>query len=99
MAQGGSRLPSYLYSVIPCVPLQLAIHLGQENQPGPFDVALVQDGMRYAYASGSVKLENHQPILRVKWDLSEVPGGESQFGVRPAGGEWIFYKVMLKSAH
>jgi hypothetical protein len=97
--RGGSSLPSTLPSVIPCAPLQLAMHLGRGNRPGPFDVDLVQDGMRCAFASGIVKLENHEPILRVKLDLSQVPAGESQLGIRPAGGEWRYYKVMLKSTH
>lgn len=98
-ARGGPGLPSSFASVIPCAPLQLVIHLGAENEPGPTDVALVQDGMRYAYASGLAKLENRQPVLRVNLDLSQVPAGESQLGIRPAGGEWTYYKVMLKAAH
>lgn len=96
VAQGGSSLPSALFSVLPRAPLDLVIHLGRGNQPGPFDVALVQDGMRYAFASGIAKLENHEPILRVKMDLSQAPGGESQLGVRPAGGAWRYYKVILQ---
>lgn len=95
--RGGSNLPSSLSSVIPCAPLRLVIHLGRESGHGPLDVALVQDGMRYAYASGIVKLEDHQPVLRVKLDLSQVPTGESQLGIRPAGGEWRYHKVILKS--
>lgn len=97
--RGGSNLPISLSSVIPCAPLQLVIHLGRGNQPGPFDVALVQDGMRYAFASGTAKLENHETILRVKLDLSHVPAGKSQLGIRPAGWEWKYYKVILKSDH
>lgn len=99
VARGGSSLPSTLPSVIPCAPLDLVIYLGRGNQPGPFDVALVQDGMRYAFASGIAKLESHVPILRVKLDLSQAPLGESQMGIRPAGGEWKFYKIILQSAH
>ena len=74
-ARGGPGLPSSFASVIPCAPLQLVIHLGSENEPGPTDVALVQDGMRYAYASGLAKLENHQPVFRVIFYLRLVPAG------------------------
>lgn len=96
MAQGGPSLLNHLPPVIPYAPLDLAIRLGRGNQPGPFDVVLVQDGMRYALASGSANLENHELILRVKMDLSHVPGGESQLGIRRAGGEWRYYKVILQ---
>jgi hypothetical protein len=99
LARGGVSLPPTLSSVIPCAPLDLGIHLGRGNQPGPFDVALVQDGMRYAFASGTAKLEDHELILRLKLNFSDVPGGESQLGIRPAGGEWRYYKVILQSAH
>lgn len=99
LLRGGSSLPSYLPTVIPCARLDLAIHLGLENQPGPYDVVLVQDGMRYALALGNMKLENYEPILRVKLDLRQVPAGESWLGIRPAGWEWRYYKVMLKSTH
>lgn len=99
LVRGRSSLLSTFSSVIPGAPLQLAIRLGRENEPGPFDVVLVQDGMRYAFASGIAKLENHELVLRVKLDLSQAPGGQSQLGIRPAGGDCRYYKVILKSTH
>lgn len=97
--RGRSSLLATFSPVIPGAPLQLAVRLGRENEPGPFNVAFVQDGMRYAFASGIAKLENHELVLRVKLDLSEAPGGESQLGIRPAGGDWRYYRVILKSGH
>lgn len=99
LLRGASSLSSPLPTVIPCARLDLAIHLDLQNQPGPYDVILVQDGMRYAFALGTTKLENHEPILRAKLDLSHVPAGESQMGIRPPGWEWRYYKVILKSTH
>jgi hypothetical protein len=95
--RGGASLPSSLPTIIPRARLDLAIHLGLRDQPGPYDVVLVQDGMRYASALGYTKLENHEPILRAKLDLGQVPAGESRLGIRPAGSEWRYYKVILKS--
>lgn len=91
-----TRLPSAPRAFIPCDRLDLTILLGAEEQPGPYEVVLVQDGMRYAFASGSVKLENRQRMLRVRLDLSRVPPGESRLGIRPAGQEGKYYKVMLE---
>jgi hypothetical protein len=96
LLQGASSLPSSLPTVIPRARLDLAIHLDLQNQPGPYDVILVQDGMRYAFALGTTKLENHEPILRAKLDLSHVPAGESRIGIRPAGQEGKYYKVVLE---
>ena len=91
-----TRLPSAPRAFIPCDRLDLTILLGAEEQPGPYEVVLVQDGMRYAFASGSVKLENRQRMLRVRLDLSRVPPGESRLGIRPAGQEGKYHKVMLE---
>lgn len=99
LVRGRFSLPSTFSSVIPSAPLQLAIRLGRENEPGTYSVALVQDGMRYAFASGIAKLENHELILRVKMDFSQTPGGESQLGIRPTGEDWRYYKVILKPIH
>jgi hypothetical protein len=94
--RGGSSLPSPLPAVIPRARLDLVIHLGPGNQPGPYDVVLVQDGMRYASALGTTKPEDHEPILRVKLNLSQVPSGESRLGIRPAGQQGQYYKIVLK---
>jgi len=96
LLRGGPALPSALPAVIPRARLDLVIHLGLGNQPGPYDVVLAQDGMRYAFASSTAKLENHEPVLRVKLDLSQVPAGESRLGIRPAGQEGNYYKVVLE---
>ena len=99
LVRGRSSLLSTFSSVIPSAPLQLALRLGRENEPGTYSVALVQDGMRYAFASGIAKLENHELILRVKMDFSQTPGGESQLGIRPTGEDWRYYKVIVKPIH
>ena len=91
-----TRLPSPPRAVIPCGRLDLAIQLGAEYKPGPHEVVLVQDGMRYAYASGAVKFENRQRMLRVRLDLSRVPPGVSRLAIRPSGQEAKYYKVMLE---
>jgi hypothetical protein len=91
-----TMLPSPPRAVIPRGRLDLAIQLGAEYQPGPHEVVLVQDGMRYAYAAGSVKFENRQRILRVKLDLSRVPPGVSRLGIRSSGQDGKYYKVMLE---
>jgi hypothetical protein len=96
LLRGGPGLSSPLAAVIPRARLDLVIHLGLGNQPGPYDVVLVQDGMRYAFASSTTNFENNEPILRVKLDLSQVPAGESRLGIRPAGQEGKYYKVVLE---
>jgi hypothetical protein len=86
-------------AVIPRGRLDLVVHLGLGNQPGVYDVVVTQDGTTYSAASGTTKLENRKPILRVKLDLTQAPAGHSLLGIRPAGWEWKYYKVTLKSAH
>lgn len=83
-------------SVIPRARLNLGIQLGLGSQPGPYDVVLEQNGKTYAIATGSTKIEDHKPILRVKVDFSQVPSGEYRLGIRPAGWDWRYYGVVLK---
>lgn len=83
-------------SVIPRARLNLAIQLGLGSQPGPYEVVLEQNSKKYAISTGSTKLEDHKPILRVKVDFSQVPSGEYRLGIRPAGWDWRYYGVVLK---
>jgi Putative zinc-finger len=96
LLRGETSPPPGPPAVFPRARLDLAIHLGLGNQPGPYDVVLRRNGKVFAAASGTTKLENHEPMLRVKMDLIQVPAGEYQLGVRPAGWEWRYYKVLLK---
>lgn len=96
LLRGESSAPPAPPAVVPRARLNLAIHLELGYQPGPYDVSLQRNGKVFAAASGTVRLENHEPILRVKMDLAHVPAGDYEFGVRPAGWEWRYYKVILK---
>jgi hypothetical protein len=46
-----------------------------------------------------MRLENGERVLRVKLDLTQTPAGHYLLGIRPAGWEWKYYKVILQSAH
>jgi Putative zinc-finger len=81
---------------IPRAQLNLTIQLGLGSQPGPYEVVLEQNGKTYAVATGATKLEDHKPILRVKIDFSQVPSGEYRLGIRPAGWDWRYHRVLLK---
>ena len=79
--------------------LDLVANLGLGSQPGLYDVVLTRKGTAYGTASGTMRLENGEPVLRVKLDLTQAPAGYYLLGIRPAGWEWRYYKVILKSAH
>ena len=96
LLRGESSAPPVPPAVIPRGRWDLAIHLELGYQPGPYDVSIQRKEKVFATASGTVRLENHEPILRVKMDLAHVPAGDYEFGVRPAGWEWRYYKVILK---
>ncbi len=96
LLRGKSSAPPAPPAIIPRARLDLAIQLELGYQPGPYDVSLQRNGKVFAAASGTVRLENHEPILHVKMDLSHVPAGKYEFYVRPAGWEWRYYKVILK---
>lgn len=86
----------------PAVPrgrLYLVLHLGLGDQSGLYNVVLTREGATYSAASGTAKLENGRPVLRVKLDLTQAPAGHYLLGIRPTGWEWRYYKVTLKSAH
>jgi Putative zinc-finger len=81
---------------IPRARLNLVIHLGLGSPPGPYGVVLEKNGKAYAAATGTTKLQAHKPTLRVKVDFSQAPSGEYQLGIRPAGWDWRYYRVLLK---
>ena len=93
---GESNAPPVPPAVIPRARLDLAIQLELGYQPGSYDVSVQRNGKVFAAASGTVRLENHEPILRVRIDLSRVPAGQYRFYVRPTGWEWRYYRVDLK---
>ncbi len=96
LLRGESSAPPVPPAVIPRGRWNLAIHLEFGYQPGPYDVSVQQNGKVFATASGTVRIENHEPILHVKMDLSHLPAGQCEFYVRRAGEEWRNYRVILK---
>jgi Putative zinc-finger len=96
LLRGEPSAPPVPPAVIPRALLDLAIQLEFGYQPGPYDVSVQRNGEVFAAASGTVRLENHKPILHVKVDLSHLPAGPCKFYVRPLGSEWRSYRVVLK---
>lgn len=96
LLRGESSAPPVPPAVIPRGRWNLGIQLEFGYQPGPYDVSVQRDGKVFAAASGTVRIENHEPILHVKMDLSDLPAGQCRFYVRRAGEEWRYYRVILK---
>jgi anti-sigma factor RsiW len=96
LLRGESSAPPVPPAVIPRARLDLAIQLELGYQPGPYDVSVRQNGKVFASASGIVRIENHEPILHVKMDLSHAPLGQYKFYVRHVGEEWRYYSVILR---
>lgn len=82
--------------VIPHAGADLGTRLELGNQPGPYDASLQRNGKVFAVAWDAVRLENHEPILRVKIDLGHAPGGQYDFYVRPVAWERRNYRVILQ---
>ena len=96
LLRGESSAPPVPPPVIPRGRWNLAIQLEFGYQPGPYDVSVQQNGKVFATSSGTVRIENHEPILHVKMNLSDLPAGQYKFYVRRAGEEWRYYRVILK---
>lgn len=96
LLRGESGAPPVPPAVIRRGRWNLSIKLEFGYQPGPYDVSVQQNGKVFAAASGAVRIENHEPILHVTLDLSDMPAGEYKFYLRRAGEEWRFYRVVLK---
>ena len=96
LLRGESSAPPVPAAVIPRGRWDLAIQLELGYQPGPYEVSVQRNGNVFASASGTVRIENREPILHVKMDLSHLPAGEFRFYVRPIGWEWRYYRVLLK---
>ncbi|TAM83547.1 MAG: hypothetical protein EPN47_05400 [Acidobacteria bacterium] len=96
LLRGEANAPPVPPAVIPRGRWNLAIQLELGYQPGPYEVSVQRNGKVFASASGTVRIENHEPILHVKMDLSGLPAGEYRFYVRRAGEEWRYFRVILK---
>jgi anti-sigma factor RsiW len=96
LLRGESSAPPVPPAVIPRGRWNLAIQLEFGYQPGPYDVSVQRDGKVFAAASGTVRIENHKPILHVTMDLSDLHSGQYKFYVRRAGEEWRYYRVVLQ---
>lgn len=96
LLRGNSAAPPVPPAVIPRGRWNLVIQLEFGYQPGPYDVSVQRNGTEVAAASGTVRIENHEPILHVKMDLSHLLVGQYKFYVRRAGEEWRYYRVVLK---
>ena len=89
-------------TVPPAIPrgrLDLVVYPGLGSQPGLYDVVVTRVGTTYGTASGTMKIEKGNPVLRVNLDLTRAPAGHYLLGIRAAGWDWQYYKVILKSAH
>lgn len=94
--RGETTPPPSPPAVIPRARLNLAIRLGLGSEPGTYEVVLQQNGKTFIASTGSVQLEDHKPVLRLKIDFSQVPSGEYQLGIRSAGWDWRYHRVLLK---
>jgi anti-sigma factor RsiW len=96
LLRGESSAPPVPPAVIPRGRWNLSIQLELGYQPGAYDVSVQRNRKVFASASGTVRIENHKPILHVKIDLSHLPPGQYKFYVRRAGEEWRYFRVVLK---
>ena len=78
-------------------PLAVSILLPIGREPGAYEVTLSrisEPPLIRATAEGY--LEDHTTVLHVKVDLTALPSGTYQLGIRQSGWDWTYYPVTLR---
>jgi hypothetical protein len=83
-------------ATLPRQRLNLAITLPFASEPGAYDLEILRDSSPPLVAtSGQALIEDGNTILAVKIDLSSLPKGKYQLGVRRMPFDWVTYSLSL----
>ena len=82
---------------LPRKPLALSILLPVGREPGAYEVSVSRTPEQPLIgASSNGQFENHITVLHVKMDLTALPTGTYQLGVRQQGWDWTYYPLLLR---
>lgn len=76
--------------------LSVSVQLPVGSEDGLYEVAVLNaNGSVLTVARGQATLKSFIEVLPVELDLSEIPPGSYQLGIRRASGRWQTYPVIL----
>jgi hypothetical protein len=95
----GANGPEGVRDSLPVLPrqrLDLAITLPFASEPGAYDLEILRDSSPPLVAtSGRAVIDDGSTILAVKVDLSSLPPGKYQVGIRYMAADWVSYSLFL----
>jgi Putative zinc-finger len=78
-------------------PLALSILLPVGREPGAYDVTVSRTpGEPLVSTRSNGQFEDHITVLHVKMDLTALPAGTYQLGVRQQGWDWTYFPLLLR---
>ena len=93
----GENNPSNSPLQLPRTPLALSILLPVGREPGAYEITVSRTpGQPLIHASSNGQFEDHITVLHVKVDLTALPTGTYQLGVRQQGWDWTYYPLLLR---
>ena len=93
----GENNPSNSPLQLPRRPLALSILLPVGREPGAYEVTVSRTPEQPLIgAASNGQFEDHITVLHVKMDLTALPTGNYQLGVRQQGWDWTYYPLLLR---
>lgn len=92
----GANNPPHNPLQLPRRPLALSILLPIGQEPAAYEVTVSrtpEEPLISARCDG--QFENHITVLHLKVDLTDLPAGTYQLGIRQQGWSWTFYPLLL----
>jgi Putative zinc-finger len=82
---------------LPRKPLALSILLPVGREPGAYEVTVSRTpGQPLTSVGSNGQFEDHITVLHAKIDLTALPSGTYQLGVRQQGWDWTYYPLVLR---
>lgn len=93
----GENNPSYAPLQLQRERLAITILLPTGREPASYEVTVSHAaGQVLIRTTGDGRFEDHTTVLHVKVDLTALPAGMYQLGIRQQGWDWTYYPLLLK---
>ena len=81
---------------LPTRRLDLSVYLPIGSEEGQYEIQILREAETPLVAlSGSATLKDHNVVLRLRTDLTELEPGRYLLGVRKANFRWTYYPIAL----
>jgi len=93
----GENNPPHPPLQLPRKRLALSVLLQIGREPGAYEITVLRTpGQPLISARSDGLFEDHVTVLHVKLDLTVLPAGNYELGIRQQGWDWTYYPLLLR---